>query len=31
VLTNGTFGVNPVNYTDNAAANSRRFYRIASP
>jgi autotransporter-associated beta strand protein len=31
VLTNGTFGANPVNYTDTSATNAQRFYRIVSP
>ncbi|HTV41854.1 MAG TPA: Ig-like domain repeat protein [Candidatus Sulfotelmatobacter sp.] len=31
VLSRGTFGVNLVYFTDNAAANISRFYRIASP
>ena len=31
VLTNGTFGLGSVNYTDNVATNFQRFYRIASP
>ncbi len=31
VLTNGTFGAGPVNFTDNATTNRQRFYRIASP
>ena len=31
VLTNGKFGAGPVNYTDNAATNPQKFYRIASP
>jgi fibronectin-binding autotransporter adhesin len=30
-LTNGTFGTGSVAYTDTAATNSARFYRIASP
>jgi fibronectin-binding autotransporter adhesin len=30
-LTNGTFGAGLVAYTDTAATNSVRFYRIASP
>lgn len=31
VLTNGTFGVNLINFTDHPATNSARFYRLASP
>ena len=31
VLTNGTFGLGSVNYTDNVVTNFQRFYRIASP
>ena len=30
-LTSGTFGANPVAYTDAAATNGARFYRIVSP
>ena len=30
-LTNGTFGAGSVAYTDTAATNGTRFYRIASP
>ena len=30
-LTNGTFGASPIVFTDSAATNSARFYRIASP
>ena len=30
-LTNGTFGADPVAYTDTTATNGARFYRIASP
>ena len=31
VLTNGILGTNVINYTDGAATNARRFYRIVSP
>ena len=31
VLTNGTFGAGLVNFTDSAATNARKFYRIGSP
>ena len=30
-LTNGTFGAGPTTYTDTAATNRARFYRIVSP
>ena len=30
-LTNGTFGSGPANFTDQAATNNARFYRIVSP
>jgi autotransporter-associated beta strand protein len=30
-LANGTFGVNLIQYTDNATAGSARFYRLAAP
>jgi len=30
-LTSGTFGANPVNFTDTGATNAARFYRIKSP
>ncbi|MDB6019147.1 MAG: Extracellular serine protease precursor [Pedosphaera sp.] len=30
-LTNGTFGDGPANFTDSAATNGTRFYRIVSP
>jgi hypothetical protein len=29
-LTNGTFGSGPVNYTDPAATDGARFYRVVS-
>ena len=31
VVTNGTFNVNLINYTDHAATNGWKFYRVASP
>jgi len=31
VLTDGAFGTNAATYTDNAATNAMRFYRIGSP
>jgi autotransporter-associated beta strand protein len=31
ILTNGTFGSGPVNFTDSAAANTQQFYRVSSP
>jgi len=31
VLTTGTFGANPVTYTDTTATNAQQFYRIKSP
>jgi hypothetical protein len=30
-LTNGTFGSGPASFTDPAATNDARFYRIVSP
>jgi len=30
-LTTGTFGANPVTYTDTTATNAQQFYRIKSP
>lgn len=31
VLSSGTFGSSPVNYTDTGATNATQFYRIKSP
>jgi hypothetical protein len=31
VLSTGTFGANPVTYTDTGATNAQQFYRIQSP
>ena len=31
VLSSGTFGASPVNYTDTSATNVTRFYRVKSP
>ena len=31
VLTNGTFGSSPETFTDTAATDAARFYKITSP
>lgn len=31
ILTNGTFGAGPVNFTDSSATNGSEYYRVTSP